>query len=117
MTTYSTVPPWLQRKALPLIGAITGAPVPEFPPGGSEVVELRSVLQSHLSIQAPLWAAYLGSCLRQSILIYADNNTFFPGSQIFLQQNYAVEKNDDSWRKIHALVERKTCIGGLIWVP
>lgn len=96
MMTYSTVPPWLQCNALPLIGAVTGAPVPEFPPGGSEVVEHRSVLQSHLSTQAPLWAAYPGSSLRQRLLLYDDNNTLFSGSQTFLHHKCAVEKFVDS---------------------
>ena len=35
---YSTVPPWLQRTALPLIDALTGAPGRPFPTCSSEVV-------------------------------------------------------------------------------
>jgi len=30
-TKYSTVPPWLHRKAVPLIDALTGAPGMAFP--------------------------------------------------------------------------------------
>ncbi len=42
---YSTVPPWLHRKAMPLIDALTGAPDGAFLPHGSEVVSTSAVLQ------------------------------------------------------------------------
>ena len=49
---YSTVPPWL-RQMPSLIGAVMGAPIRAFPPGGSEVVSPSADLQG-LSTNRPL---------------------------------------------------------------
>ncbi len=60
-TKYSTVPPWLQPQ-LPLIDALTGAPVRAFPPGGSEVVSPSVVLRdlsTNRSLSEQLTAAHV----------------------------------------------------------